>query len=99
MDFRCYFEVSRRIHAAIFASSLLIFVLVVGTVFTEAVVIMEPTGYSIFDFQRAWTKHRSDQILSAWIKILDVTVLTGIIFYTWPCSTKPWPSNFLGNIL
>ena len=102
MDVRRYFEISGRIHAAIFASGLLILVLVVGTVFIESAARMEPTGYSIFDFQGAWTKQHSDQILSAWVNILDVVLLQtywDYLFILGNVLLSVGLLGFLGNIL
>ena len=102
MDVHRYFEISRRIHTVIFASGLLIILLVVGTVFVESAVKMEPTGYSIFDFQGAWTKQRSDQILSAWINILDVVLIQtywDYFFILGNVLLSLGLLGFLGNIL
>ena len=89
MDLQGYFKISRRKHAVIFVTGLIILVIVVGTVFQESAVKMEPTGFSIFDFQEAWTKQRSDQILSAWSNIMGVVL-----------SQTYWDFFFiLGNVL
>jgi len=87
---------------AIFASGLLILVLVVGTVFIESAARMEPTGYTIFDFQGAWTKQRSDQILLAWINILDIVLLQtywDYLFILGNVLLSVGLLGFLGNIL
>jgi hypothetical protein len=102
MDVRRYIEISRRIHAVIFASGLLLLILVVGTVFVESAVKMEPTGYSIFDFQGAWTKQRSDQILSAWTNILGVVIIQtywDYFFILGNVLLSLGLLGFLGNIL
>ena len=102
MDVHRYFDTSRRIHVAIFASGLLILVLVVGTVFIESAARMEPTGYTIFDFQGAWTKQRSDQILLAWINILDIVLLQtywDYLFILGNVLLSVGLLGFLGNIL